>query len=195
MVGPKSAVASPRATASIDHRMIRPRVAALGICKHPCPQAGRGDGGTQPPRLRPYVILAVVRDLDLRRFGFRTLRDRYFKNAVLVRGLDRVLTDICRKPEGPMDSAVMAFRAMNPRVLRQYGTTGSIRDVAVLRVGAATRGLTPAASEPHTKGAGRERRYHVGGVGRPQGDDSGGDATPGERRAGWSGRSRMSPRR
>jgi hypothetical protein len=31
------------------------------------------------------------------------------------------VTDIGRKPEGPMDSAVMAFRAMNPRVLGPCG--------------------------------------------------------------------------
>jgi hypothetical protein len=66
--------------------------------------------------LRPFVS-ATVRDLDLDRLGLRKLRDRYFKHAVLVRGLDRVVTDIARKPEGPMDPAATAFRAMNPRVL------------------------------------------------------------------------------
>ena len=35
--------------------------------------------------------------------------------------LDRVVTDIGRKPEGPMDSAVVSFGAMNPRVLGPYG--------------------------------------------------------------------------
>src|SRR2546426_11824268 len=77
--------------------------------------------GTQPPRLRPFVLLAVVRDLDPGRFGFGTLRDRYFEHAVLVRGLDRVTTDIGGKPESPMDSAVVAVRAVNPRVFCPCG--------------------------------------------------------------------------
>src|SRR5207249_10895968 len=75
------------------------------------------DEGTQPPGCAPFVLLLVVRDLDPGRFGFGALRDRYFEHAVLVRGFDRVVTDIGRKPEGPMHPPVVAFRAMNPRVL------------------------------------------------------------------------------
>ncbi len=72
-------------------------------------------------RRAAYGDGARRRDLDPGRLGFGTLRDRYFEHAVLVRGLDRVTTDIGRKPEGPMDSAVVAFRAMNPRVLGPCG--------------------------------------------------------------------------
>src|SRR5438093_6622274 len=73
--------------------------------------------GTQGPGLRPLLVLVAVRDLDPNRLGFGNLRERYFKHTVLVRGLDRGAAYIPRKPEGPMDPAVMAFCAMNPRVL------------------------------------------------------------------------------
>jgi len=67
--------------------------------------------------LRPPLVLVAVRDLDPNRLGFGNLRERYFKHTVLVRGLDRGAAYIPRQPEGSMDPAVMAFCAMNPRVL------------------------------------------------------------------------------
>ncbi len=50
-------------------------------------------------RLGPPGCLVTVRDFDPNCLGFRTLRDRDVKDAVLVRGLDRVVTYVARKPE------------------------------------------------------------------------------------------------
>src|SRR2546425_1337658 len=77
---------------------------------------GAGEGGRNDPVAPPSVSVAV-RDLDLDRLGFRNLRERDVKHTVLVRGLDRGMAYIARKPEGPMNSAVMAFCAMNTRLL------------------------------------------------------------------------------
>src|SRR5438128_1803238 len=67
--------------------------------------------------LAPPLVSVAVRDLDLDRLGFRNLRECDVKHTVLVRGLDRGMAYIARKPEGPMNSAVMAFCAMNTRLL------------------------------------------------------------------------------
>ena len=86
---------------------------------------GHGHTGEQEPGTRS--VLVAIRDLDPKRLCFRKLRDRYFKHAVLVRGLDCVATYIARKPEGPMDSAVVAFCTVNSRVLSQRRRIGRSR--------------------------------------------------------------------
>src|SRR6185503_13772120 len=77
---------------------------------------------------------SVVRDLDLGRSGFGTLRDREFEYAVLVRGLDRVVTDIAREPEGPTHSAVVTLGPMNPRALApcRHWTLGADHQCPIL---------------------------------------------------------------
>jgi hypothetical protein len=57
-------------------------------------------------RSRWSVFSVVVGDRDPDCLGFRTLRDRYLKNAVFVRGLDCVETYVTGKPEVPMDREV-----------------------------------------------------------------------------------------
>src|SRR5438094_6141813 len=123
-------------------RPCEPPASVSGSKTYPTPGA---TWGPSTPGRAPFWVLVVIGDLDPGRFGLGTLRDRYFEHAILVRGLDAVVTHIGRKPEGPTNSAVVAFGAMNPRVLGACGLValgvdhqGAILDLHLERVGLQT---------------------------------------------------------
>src|SRR5882724_10151826 len=112
MSRPPPMIARETATPEPDHA----RPEGLSVGRHSPSLATRGCGGASRDRhagdlpanchrrrgrndpVAPPFVLATVRDVDLDRLGFRSLRERYVKHTILVRGFDRGAAYIARKP-------------------------------------------------------------------------------------------------